>query len=233
MPGRIAAIAASLGVKHNVYISVRSLGEILPVTSTRVKSLWYSPPSAPQSTSRKSLVADRRVGRPWRGAAPPERPTATMLGKAARPGAELPHLRAPVRRPPAFRSSPAAASRGARQTPSRHAGSPARIWAISSLSLICAQLLDQAGRCHELDLGQLRGDLVAQADGHRVALDRQPANLGRLDDLARRPRTCSCPGGRMCEIQARAFLAQLGGVARVAEDRLAVGPKQADSCRRR
>ena len=87
------------------------------------------------------------------------------------------------------------------------------------------QLLDQARGGDDFQLRQLLGDLVAQSDGHRIALDPQPADPrgphDPHDGLEHRH-------SRRADVQihARTLLAQLGDVSRVAQHGFAVAAHQ-------
>ncbi len=226
----MAAIARVWALSTTPYTR-RSLGEILPVTSTRVKSLLYSRPSAPQSTSTKSASADRSGRWAWRAAGPPAARPPRSAGKLE-PAA--PNSRIWCSSSSATSFSVCSGRKRGPQHPKRLLRIPDRLADLGDLVLVLdlPQLLDQARGGHHRQLRQLLGDPVAQADGHRIGLDGQPADAGRIAPPGPPPGACSPPGGGSCSSSPGHSSLELGGVAAVAQHHLAVRRAAAGSCRR-
>ena len=86
---------------------------------------------------------------------------------------------------------------------------------------------------HQLDLGQRRGDLVAQRHGHRVALDRPACRPSPGRPPGRSRSSMPTPGRPNRGFQPGHSSLELGRVARVADHDFALVERPADSCRRR
>ena len=170
------------------------------------------------------VLADPLCGRAWHGATPPaaRRP---QCWETPRPWRRTAGTGAPTRRPPLSRSFPAATWTAARANAFSACQTALRSRAISSLSLISRSFSTRP----EVVTSSSFGSFSAIWSRSPTVIE-SPSMPSRPIFAARTTRTTAwsivTPGGRMLRSTPGTLFAQLGGISRVAQHRLAVAADQ-------